>query len=127
MNKFNKKNIITFFSANLPQRYVIAASTSDLFSNIHQVSKGCFESEVIAVTSGLPQQYYDHVNYTIQKDFRSDYMDVTDYINSNDIKTVSLQHEFGLFGGQAGSYIISLLRGFNVFVYRTLLTIFKEP
>jgi glycosyltransferase involved in cell wall biosynthesis len=73
------------------------------------------------------QQYNESVECVIRKDVKSDYMEAADYINSRDVEAVSLQHEFGLFGGEAGSYIIHLLRKLNVPVISTLHTILEKP
>jgi glycosyltransferase involved in cell wall biosynthesis len=49
------------------------------------------------------------------------------FINSNNIDLVSLQHEYGIYGGVAGSYVLQLLQDLTVPVVTTLHTILREP
>lgn len=118
----------------MPLRGGIATFTSYLVQHTYgtshtayQASEGVFRPVVIAMQSDSSQQFCEPVECVIRKDVRSDYMEAADYINSSDIEAVSLQHEFGLFGGQAGSYIVPLLRRLNVPVISTLHTVLEKP
>ena len=53
--------------------------------------------------------YPEEVVFQIDRDKIEDYYRAADYINQSDIDIVCLQHEFGLFGGDAGDYIFTLL------------------
>ncbi len=48
-------------------------------------------------------------------------------MNFNNIDMVCLQHEYGIFGGAAGSHILQLLRGLKMPVVTTLHTVLREP
>ena len=50
-----------------------------------------------------------------------------DYINQSNADIVCLQHEFGLFGGDAGDYIFAILSGINKPVITTMHTVIREP
>ena len=50
-----------------------------------------------------------------------------DFLNFNNIDMVCLQHEYGIFGGPAGSHILHLLRGLKMPVVTTLHTVLREP
>ena len=61
-----------------------------------------------------------------EKDIDS-YRRAADFLNTNNVDIVSLQHEYGIFGGCAGSHILSLLRELRMPVVTTLHTILDTP
>ena len=61
-----------------------------------------------------------------EKDVES-YRRAADFLNINNVDLVSLQHEYGIFGGHSGSYILTLLRELRMPVVTTLHTILREP
>jgi len=71
-------------------------------------AKGEFEPLVVAMRSG-EQKYDDPVKFEIRQNVKSDYICAADYINFSHVDVVSVQHEFGLFGGDAGAYLSLLL------------------
>ncbi|NLA27871.1 MAG: glycosyltransferase, partial [Firmicutes bacterium] len=58
---------------------------------------------------------------------RGDYQRAADFINVSPVEVVCLQHEFGIFGGDDGSYIIHLLRSLKKPVVTTFHTILADP
>ncbi|MDQ7818859.1 MAG: glycosyltransferase family 4 protein [Melioribacteraceae bacterium] len=62
----------------------------------------------------------------IEKDINS-YHRAADFLNINDVDMVCMQFEYGIFGGKAGSHIISLLRELRMPIVTTLHTILKNP
>ncbi|MFI5383369.1 MAG: glycosyltransferase [Methanosarcina thermophila] len=84
--------------------------------------------EVIALNDpSETHNYPDEVVFQIQRDRIEDYYRAADYINQSDIDIVCLQHEFGLFWGNAGDYIFALLSGINKPVISTMHTVIREP
>ncbi|HWR26089.1 MAG TPA: glycosyltransferase family 4 protein, partial [Methanosarcina sp.] len=84
--------------------------------------------EVIALNEPFETHGYpEEVVFQIQKDRIEDYYLAADYINQSDADIVCLQHEFGLFGGNAGDYIFALLSGINKPVITTMHTVIQEP
>ena len=67
------------------------------------------------------------VVFQIERDKIEDYYRAADYINQSDVDIVCLQHEFGLFGGNAGDYIFSLLSRISKPVITTMHTVIQEP
>jgi hypothetical protein len=61
-----------------------------------------------------------------EKDIAS-YRRAADFLNINSVDIVCLQHEYGIFGGLAGSHILALLRDLNMPVVTTLHTILESP
>ncbi|MBI5463336.1 MAG: glycosyltransferase family 4 protein, partial [Ignavibacteriales bacterium] len=62
----------------------------------------------------------------VEKDINS-YRRAADFLNINNVDLVSLQFEYGIFGGRAGSHILALLRGLRMPIVTTLHTILKNP
>ena len=123
---FNKKKV-AFIASYLPRKCGIATFTADLINNIKLAAGEEFEPQVFAMQSGDKLQYHKPVKFAIRKNVKYDYLSSADYINSSDIDVVSVQHEFGLFGGDGGSYINILLKKLNKPVITTLHTILENP
>ncbi len=118
---------VVFVSSYPPRKCGIATFTSDLIANINLASKGEFEPMVVAMDSEAEIEYDEPVKLKIRKDVKYDYIRIADYINFSDVDVVSVQHEFGLFGGEAGSNLSLLLERLNKPVITTLHTILEKP
>jgi len=128
MIALNKNKIkIAFISSYLPRKCGIATFTSDLINNMKLAAAEEFEPQVFAMQSTNELKYHKPVKLKIQKNVKSDYLSAADRINSSDIDVVSVQHEFGLFGGDAGSHLNILLKRLNKPVITTLHTILEDP
>ncbi len=126
MKALRKK--IAFISSFPPRRCGIATFTSDLIKNTSVASKGNFEPLVVVMKNPEDINKYDKpVKFEIRKDVRKDYICAADYINFSHVDLVSVQHEFGLFGGEAGSYLTSLLKRLKVPIVTTLHTVLEAP
>ncbi|PYI49288.1 MAG: glycosyl transferase family 1, partial [Verrucomicrobia bacterium] len=55
------------------------------------------------------------------------YRRAADFLNINNVEIVSVQHEFGIYGGPAGSHLLALLRDVQMPVVTTLHTVLREP
>ena len=75
-------------------------------------------------------QFYDYpasVGIQIHDDLVNDYIRAAEFLNAGHYDVVSLQHEFGIFGGDAGSEIIPLLSLLKMPIVTTLHTVLAEP
>jgi glycosyltransferase involved in cell wall biosynthesis len=72
-------------------------------------------------------KYDDPVKFEIRQNVKSDYVCAADYINFSHVDMVSVQHEFGLFGGEAGAYLSLLLSRLKAPVITTLHTVLDDP
>jgi glycosyltransferase involved in cell wall biosynthesis len=90
-------------------------------------AKGEFEPLVVILQSDNSLRYSDPVRFEIRQNVRSDYICAADYINFSHVDLVSVQHEFGLFGGPAGSYLGLLLKRLKAPIITTLHTVLHEP
>ena len=118
---------VAFISSYLPRRCGLETFTSDLINSMKLAGGEEFEPQVFAMQSTGELQYHNPVKLTIRKNVKYDYILGADYINSSDIDIVSVQHEFGLFGGQGGSYLSLLLKRLKKPVITTLHTILEKP
>ncbi|MEN8760912.1 MAG: glycosyltransferase family 4 protein [Thiogranum sp.] len=71
--------------------------------------------------------YPSQVRFEINQSQLSEYSLAADLCNMNQVDAVCLQHEYGIFGGKRGSFIIELLRDLKMPVVTTLHTILKDP
>jgi glycosyltransferase involved in cell wall biosynthesis len=117
---------VVFISSFLPRKCGIATFTSDLINSTALAGKGEFEPLVVAMQSG-EQKYKDPVKFEIRQNVKSDYVCAADYINFSHVDVVCVQHEFGLFGGDAGSYLSLLLNRLKAPIITTLHTVLDEP
>lgn len=118
---------IAFISSFQPRKCGIATFTSDLIKNIGETGGTKFIPSVVAIEAEDGRKYTKPVEFVVRKDIATDYSDAADYINSGKFDFVSLQHEFGLYGAEGGSYINSLLRRLNIPVVTTLHTVLEKP
>jgi len=123
----NKQLRILFIGTYVPKECGIATFTSDLLNSVSGEYKDV-HCEVIALND--PSETYNYpaeVVFQIERDKIEDYYRAADYINQSDADIVCLQHEFGLFGGDAGGYIYAILSGIDKPVITTMHTVIREP
>ncbi len=127
MIAINKRTNIAFICSFTPRNCGIATFTSDLIDNVRLAAGSDFEPTVIAMQPENPLKYQKPVKLSIRKNIKQDYIRAAQYINSSDIDLLSIQHEFGLFGGNAGDYLNILLKRVKKPIITTLHTILENP
>jgi glycosyltransferase involved in cell wall biosynthesis len=86
------------------------------------------ETCVVAMTdSGRTYDYPPAVQFQICDDVIEDYARAAEFLNTSHFDVVSLQHEYGIFGGEAGEKIIELLSRLEIPIVTTLHTVLSEP
>src|ERR1022692_3876996 len=111
----------------LPRQCGIATFTTDLCTAI---SAEYGTARLLALPVNDTEEGYDYaarVRWALSQDDLKSYQDAADFLNFNNIDMVCLQHEFGIFGGKAGSHILHLLRALKMPVVTTLHTVLREP
>ncbi|RYD36792.1 MAG: glycosyltransferase [Verrucomicrobiaceae bacterium] len=105
----------------------IATFTQDLRTSVMDAQPG-LEAPVVMVSDN-PQgySYPEEVRVVLDERTRSDYRRVAQEINRSGAEVVSLQHEFGIFGGPDGEWLIDLLKDLRVPVVTTCHTVLKDP
>ncbi|MCJ7692581.1 MAG: glycosyltransferase family 4 protein, partial [Sedimentisphaerales bacterium] len=118
---------IAFISSFPPRKCGIATFTSDLIKNIKLTAKSNFEPLVVAMRADSELRYNDPVKFEVRENVKNDYICAADYINFSHVDVVSVQHEFGLFGGNAGSYLSLLLNKLHAPIVTILHTVLDDP
>ena len=112
---------------HLPRQCGIATFTTDLCDAI-AAKYGAAAVSVVAVND--PQSRYGYpprVHFEITESDLVSYQAAADFLNSSDVDLVCLQHEYGIFGGKAGSHVLRLLQRLKMPVVTTLHTVLLEP
>jgi glycosyltransferase involved in cell wall biosynthesis len=118
---------IAFIGNSLPRRCGIATFTSDLHEAV-STSRPRIEASIVAMNDrGQSYAYPEAVREQIQDDVLEDYVRTAEALNARRIDVVCLQHEFGIFGGEAGANLLALLSRLNMPVVTTLHTVLSEP
>jgi glycosyltransferase involved in cell wall biosynthesis len=112
---------------HLPRHCGIATFTSHLSEAIanERPDLDCF---VLAMNDpGRHHAYPPRVRFEIAEGDLPSYRRAADFLNVNAVDVVSVQHEYGIFGGKAGSHVLALLRELRMPIVTTLHTILAEP
>lgn len=118
---------LAFVGNSLPRRCGIATFTNDLQ---HAVALSRPSSEAIIVAMNDGGQSYNYppvVRVQINDEKLRDYTRAAEILNAGQFDAVSLQHEFGIFGGDAGANVLALLSRLNMPVVTTLHTVLSDP
>jgi glycosyltransferase involved in cell wall biosynthesis len=71
--------------------------------------------------------YPEKVRFEINQNKLTDYSIASEFLNINQIDIVCVQHEYGIFGGPAGSHLLKLLGELRMPIVTTLHTVLKDP
>ncbi len=118
---------IAVIGNHLPRQCGIATFTTDLCAAI---SAEYGTAQLLALPVNDTEQGYDYpprVRWSLVQDDVRSYEEAAEFLNFNNIDMVCLQHEYGIFGGLAGSHILHLLRALKMPVVTTLHTVLREP
>jgi len=127
MNDDNLPSRIAFLGGFDPRRCGIATFTHDLCEAVSAAAPQvqCIAGAVNDRVEGY--RYPPRVHFEmLEKDLDS-YRRAADYLNFNNTDVLCLQHEFGIYGGPAGSHILALLKEVRMPVVTTLHTVLQHP
>jgi len=118
---------IAFIGNYLPRQCGIATFTTDLCEAVASEFKktSCIAVPVNDVEGGY--EYPARVRFELTEQDPESYRRAADFLNINNVHMVCLQHEYGIFGGVAGEYILNLLRELRMPVVTTLHTVLQKP
>ncbi|MFH1006077.1 MAG: glycosyltransferase family 4 protein [Candidatus Latescibacterota bacterium] len=118
---------IAFVGNYLPRQCGIATFTTDLCEAIAAQYRQttCIALPVNDIEAGYA--YPTRVRFELTEKDIDSYRRAADFLNINNVDLVSLQHEYGIFGGRAGSHILALLRELRMPIVTTLHTILRDP
>lgn len=118
---------IAFIGNYLPRQCGIATFTTDLCEAIAAAYKNTSCMAVPVNDTDTGYDYPARVRFELTEKDADSYRRAADFLNINNVHMVSLQHEYGIFGGRAGGHILALLRELRMPVVTTLHTILQNP
>ncbi|HUP65084.1 MAG TPA: glycosyltransferase family 4 protein [Thermoanaerobaculia bacterium] len=127
MSDQTRMSRVAVLGNHLPRRCGIATFTTDLSEAIAsaQPDLDCF---VLAMNdAGHRHAYPERVRFELSDGDARAYTRAADYLNVNAVDVISVQHEYGIFGGKAGSHLLALLRELRMPIVSTLHTILSTP
>jgi len=104
-----------------PDRCGIASFTSDLAASVGGM-------EIVALhPGGEIGAYPAEVRRRIRRDVRADYRDAAHALSDRGVDVVSIQHEYGIWGGVDGEYVLDFVRALRIPTVSTLHTVLRQP
>jgi glycosyltransferase involved in cell wall biosynthesis len=118
---------VAFVGDYLPRKCGIATFTHDMYASLAArfPEADCFVVPVNDCNEGY--DYPPEVRFEIDELDLESYRRAADFLNFANTDIVSVQHEYGIYGGTAGSYILGMLRDLRMPVVTTLHTVLREP
>ena len=118
---------IGFIGNYMPRQCGIATFTTDLCEAIATEYDGTTCIALPVNDTDFGYAYSDRVRFELTEKDISSYLRAADFLHTNNVDLVCLQHEYGIYGGRAGSHILALLRELNMPIVTTFHTILKIP
>jgi glycosyltransferase involved in cell wall biosynthesis len=119
----SNRNIV-FLGTSLPRECGIATFTQDLLDELMHIN-GFNKPRIIAINNNKTYDYQEQVLREIDQHKLSDYIETADYLSSSDVDLLVIQHEFGIYGGESGEYLIPFVERLTipfVVIFHTVLT-----
>lgn len=123
---------VIYVSTYPPRECGIATYTRELIKGINTLNPH-FPADVVAIedlplAAGEVNRHYPwEVKYRIGQEDLKSWLEAADYINESTAEVVNIQHEFGIYGGRDGEYIIPFLRRVKIPKVVTLHTVLSHP
>src|SRR5687768_9425608 len=111
----------------MPRQCGIATFTTDLREAIADEYPNLDCSVGARNDGGREYAYPEAVRFEIHDAELPAYLRAADFLNLNEVEIVSVQHEYGILGGKAGSHLLALLRELSMPIVTTLHTILETP
>ena len=112
---------------HLPRQCGIATFTTHLADALTAAAPDV-DSFVLAMNdAGRRHTYPSRVRFEIAEADLGSYERAADYLNVNQVDVLSVQHEYGIFGGKAGAHVLTLLRELRMPIVTTLHTVLSAP
>lgn len=119
-----KKNVV-FLSTYPPRACGIATFTSDLVKNLK--NKFSSNSYKIAAVNNENYKYAKEVAFILNQFDRKSYIHLANILNNSDTNLVVLEHEYGIYGGDCGEYILDFVNNLEIPFITTFHTILSTP
>jgi glycosyltransferase involved in cell wall biosynthesis len=127
MPKTSAARKIAFLADYLPRKCGIATFTTDLRCSVAREfpAAQCLVVPVNDIEGGY--EYPPEVRFEIAEQDLPSYLRAADFLNITDVDVLCVQHEYGIFGGRAGSHLLALLHELRMPIVTTLHTILRDP
>lgn len=123
MNKIEPAYVATY----PPSECGIATFTKDVVTSVAKYTPFS-KPTVVAVNRGEEIEPYGRVvRAQIWRDKRQSYFDAAKYLNDSSVDIVSIQHEYGIYGGNQGEYVLDLVKSLEKPAVATLHTVLHSP
>lgn len=118
---------IAFIGNYAPRRCGIATFTTDICEAVAEEfpAASCFAGAMNDRPEGY--DYPARVRFEIDQDDPDSYTRAAEFLHINNVEVVSVQHEFGIYGGPAGSHLLGFLSQLKKPVVTTLHTVLQSP
>ena len=127
MKHANTVRKIALIGSYVPRQCGIATFTKSLRDSL-TLSRAKDDVDVVALIDGNNTFLFPpEVGFEIHQENREDYFRAADYLNKSSCEVVCVQHEYGIYGGQAGEYLLDLLVNLTVPIFATFHTILETP
>ncbi|MEM6332238.1 MAG: glycosyltransferase family 4 protein [Planctomycetota bacterium] len=118
---------LSLVSSYVPRRCGIATFARDLAEALAGVGADVNVHAVALNDRPEGYRYPERVWFEVNEKRLAEYRLAADYLNLSGVDAVVLQHEFGIFGGPDGAFILEMLRRLRMPVITTLHTVLKTP
>jgi hypothetical protein len=121
----NNRPQVAFVSTYPPTECGLATFTQDV---LHAVERHDWDGVVVSADHESRIEHPDpRVMYQLRREAVDDYIEAARLLNRSDVRVVSLQHEYGIFGGEMGAHVLQFLEYLRVPVVTTLHTVVPRP
>ncbi len=118
---------VAFLGNYLPRQCGLATFTTDVCESV----AGSFpETQCLAVAMNDRPEGYEYparVRFEIPQQELGAYHRAADFLNTNEVEVLCVQHEYGIYGGDCGEHILAMLREVRMPIVTTLHTILTDP
>jgi glycosyltransferase involved in cell wall biosynthesis len=120
-------NRVAFLGDYMPRQCGVATFTTDICEAIATEFPAC--DCIVGAVNDRPEgyDYPQRIRFEIEEKELDSYRRAADFLNINNVEVVSVQHEFGIYGGPAGSHLLAFLRDVHMPVVTTLHTVLRDP
>ena len=116
---------IAFLSTYPPRECGLATFTQDLVLQLSRI-QSTSRSRIVAV-SNADFEYDDRVMMELSQNDRSSYTQMATKLNDSEIELLVIEHEYGIYGGEWGEYLLDLVDNLKIPFVTTLHTVLPTP
>lgn len=116
-----------YLSTYPPSECGIATFTRDVVTSVAKYTPFSKPTVIAVKREGEIEPYERIVRFQVIKEDRQSYLDAAQFINESSVDIVSVQHEYGIYGGPDGEYVLDFLETLNKPAVATLHTVLQNP